>query len=93
MEDIIRHKVIPAIVGKGNINDSERKLFTLPPKLGGLGIDILPQVADQLYQASFIISQPLKDAFRLRSFEDGMRTGEGTRRDEENETTAAEEDG
>ena len=74
VEDIIRHKVIPAIVGKGNINDSERKLFALPPKLGGLGIDILPQLADQLYQASSIISQPLKDAIRLRSFEDGMRT-------------------
>ena len=74
VEDIIRHKVIPAIVGKGNINDSERKLFALPPKLGGLGIDILPQGADQLFKALSIISQPLKDAIRLRSFEDEMRT-------------------
>lgn len=64
IEETIRHKVIPAIIGKSNINDIERKLLALPARLGGLGIDILPEIADQLHVTSRAISQPLKDAIR-----------------------------
>ena len=64
IEETIRHKVIPAIIGKSNINDIERKLFALPARLGGLGFDILPETADQLHVTSRAISQPLKDTIR-----------------------------
>ena len=64
IEETIRHKVIPAIVGKSNINDIERKIFAVPARLGGLGIDNLPETADQLHATSRAISQPLKDAIR-----------------------------
>ena len=64
IEETLRHKDIPVIKGKSNINDIERKLFALPARLGGLGFDSLPQIADQLYATSTTISQPLKDAIR-----------------------------
>ena len=52
-------KIIPAISGKQHINNEERKLFALPPRLGGLGIKILPQSADRLYKNSRAITDPL----------------------------------
>ena len=52
IEDIIRHELIPALCGKGHINDDKRKLFSLPPRLGSLGINILPYCADHLYSNS-----------------------------------------
>ena len=64
IEETLRHKVIPAITGKSNINDIERNLFALPARLEGLGFDILTEIADQLYATSTAISQPLKDAIR-----------------------------
>ena len=36
----------------------------MPAQLGGLGFDILTEIADQLYATSTVISQPLKDAIR-----------------------------
>ena len=72
IEEMIRHKVIPAIVGKSNLNDIERKLFALPAQLGGLGIEILPEIVDQLHATSRAISQPLKDAIRNSGRNDGM---------------------
>ena len=72
IEEKIRHKVIPAIVGKSNINDIERKLFALPAQLGGLGIDILPEIADQLHATSRAINQPLTDPIRNSGRNDGM---------------------
>ena len=72
IEEMIRHKVIPAIVGKSNVNDIERKLFALPAQLGGLRIDILPEIVDQLHATSRAISQPLKDAVRNGGRNDGM---------------------
>ena len=37
LEDAIREKLIPSIIGR-NCSDLERKLFALPCRLGGLGI-------------------------------------------------------
>ena len=59
IEDILRQKLIPAITGKQHINDEERKLLALPPRLGGLGIDILTQSADRLYKNSRAITDLL----------------------------------
>ena len=64
IEDIIRYKIIPTITGKNNINDEERKIFALPARLGGLGIDILPETADHLYKPSSAIAELLKRAIR-----------------------------
>ena len=47
IENVIRHKVIPAITGRQHINDTDRRLFSLPPKLGGLGIIIPTEMTHQ----------------------------------------------
>ena len=75
IEEAIRYKVtsaIPAMVGKSNINDIERKLFALPAQLGGLGLDSLPETADQLRATSRAISQSLKDAIRNGDANEGL---------------------
>ena len=48
IKDILRQELIPAITGRQAISDGER-IFALPTHLGGLGIDILPELADRLH--------------------------------------------
>lgn len=38
VEDVIRHQFIPAITDGHVVNDEERMLMSLPPRLGGLGL-------------------------------------------------------
>ena len=59
LEDILRHKFIPAITGRRSITDVERELFALPCRLGGLGIPNPTIVSDSYYNTSFEISAPL----------------------------------
>lgn len=47
IEDILRHELIPAITGQQAISDAARRMFALPTRLGGLGIHILPELADR----------------------------------------------
>ena len=49
IEDVFRHDLMPALTGRQAITDVVRMMFALPTQLGGLGIEILPEVADQLY--------------------------------------------
>ena len=56
----LRFELIPAICGKANISDDETRLFALPIRLGGLGIDILPDTANRLHQSSRRITEPLQ---------------------------------
>ena len=38
LEETIREKFIPAIIGR-RVSDLERRILTLPIRLGGMGID------------------------------------------------------
>jgi hypothetical protein len=67
IEDVLRHDLIPAITGQRAISDEERELFALPTRLGGLGIEIMPKVADHLFTSSQAITHPLKEAIRLKA--------------------------
>ena len=58
IEDTIRYELLPAILGRKHISNDERRLFALPPRLGGLGIDILPKVAKELHHSSKSITEP-----------------------------------
>ena len=61
VEEVIRRELIPAITGRKYINDEERRLFALPPRLGGMGIDILPKIASRHHRSSSSITKPLRD--------------------------------
>ena len=56
------------------MNDAERRMFALPTQRGGLGIEILPEVADQLYSNSRKVPEPLKNSIRGREEMDESHT-------------------
>lgn len=59
MEDVIRNTFIPSLTGNLACSDTERNLFALPCRLGGLGIPNPVTTAQPAYEASASITQPL----------------------------------
>ena len=59
LEELITCKFIPAITGGIRCSDTERKLLSLPSKLGGLGIPIFEETLNQEYEYSFMLSKDL----------------------------------
>ena len=58
LDDAIEKDLLPAIFG-GKINETEREIFSLSFKYGGLAISELNQKAQQAYQDSEEITKPL----------------------------------
>ena len=80
IEEAIRHQFIPAITGGKQVNDNERKLISLPPRYGGLGIQNPTQTSEIEFQNSLEMTkdlvgtingkytvEPKKSKFQLRS--------------------------
>ena len=59
LDDVIRTEFIPAITGGINCSDTERRLMSLPPRFGGLGIPIFSESAQKEYEFSTILSKGL----------------------------------
>ena len=59
IEDVLRHKIIPAITGEQNISDAERALFALPTRMGGLGIRNPTEIAGQEFLNSTTVTKTL----------------------------------
>ena len=57
--EVITTELIAAITGEINCSNIERKLMSLPPKLGGMGILIFPSIADREYEFSQMLSNDL----------------------------------
>ena len=58
LEDAIRFKLVPALLGKC-VNDIERDIIALPTRLGGLGIHDPTKTADREYKCSREITKQL----------------------------------
>ena len=58
LDDIITNTLIPAIAGF-KVNETDRRLLSLPVKEGGLGIGIVNEDSDEEYQRSKSITAPL----------------------------------
>ncbi len=58
LEDAIRKKLIPKLVGK-EISDTERRILALPYRLGGLAIRNPMETAEREYSASVAITSQL----------------------------------
>ena len=58
LETTILKEFIPAIAGK-SISDLERDLFSLPVRMGGLGLCDPSSIADFEFEASVSITSPL----------------------------------
>ena len=49
IDEIVRHKLIPAIIGGHIINDAERVILSLPTRLRDLGLKIFAEAAENEY--------------------------------------------
>jgi len=58
LEDCIRHKLLPAIVGR-SISDLERKIMSLPVRYGGLGVSNPEETCAREYSSSKNITEEL----------------------------------
>ena len=67
IEDVIHHRVIPAVTGKQNISDAERRLFSLPTTMGGLGIGIPMELAEQEFFNSVTVTKSLVQSIQGES--------------------------
>ena len=76
IDEVVRHKFIPAIIGGHIINDAERVMLSLPTRLGGLGLKIFAETAEDAYKYSTRI------ASNLRAQILGTNNKEGKTRDE-----------
>ena len=61
IDDVILANFIPAITGGKNVSEIERKLLSLPVKLGGLGIPIFSEICETEYWNSLIITENLRN--------------------------------
>ena len=59
LDDVIRTEFIPVITGGINCSDTERRLMSLPPRFGGLGIPIFSESAQKEYEFSIMLSKDL----------------------------------
>ncbi len=66
LEDILRTDLIPHITGRPPPNDTDRKLLALPARLGGLGI-VNPYLHSDLdFNASILVTGPLRLLMKSR---------------------------
>ena len=68
LEDQIREKLVPIFTGRANINDTLRRIFSLPARLGGLSIQNPSLEADNEYQSSLQATLQLKESIIQRVY-------------------------
>ena len=61
LEDAIRLQLLPSLTGHTACNTDERELFSLPCRLGGLGMGDPTKFCDSQFDASLQITAPLKN--------------------------------
>ncbi|XP_066921132.1 uncharacterized protein [Clytia hemisphaerica] len=61
VDEVVRHRLIPALVGGHIINDKERIMLSLPPRLGGLGLKIFEEEAESNFQDSMNATTTLQN--------------------------------
>lgn len=67
LEEVIRHKLLPAITGQKAFSDNLRDLMALPAHLGGLGIINPSHKSTTYYSNSSSITTPLVDLITQQS--------------------------
>ena len=60
LDDILSFEFIPTLTGRPPPNDVNRKLLALPARLGGLGINIPSSNSNAAFNASLMVTTPLR---------------------------------
>ena len=84
LEQTLRMEFIPALTGRPAPTDSEREVFALPPRLGGLGLKNPITRALEEFSASMKVAGPLKSLIMEKTWEIPIETWE-KQRDAKNE--------
>ena len=69
LENIICTIFIPTVTGQPPPSDTNRDMFVLPTRLGGLGLPNPSRQSDLEFSASQTISEPLKESILQQRFE------------------------
>ncbi|NRB82027.1 MAG: hypothetical protein HRU38_25815 [Saccharospirillaceae bacterium] len=73
VDDILTYVFIPTLFGSP-VNETERRILSLPTKLGGLGIPILRELAPIEYNASKSITKPLVEIIKSQNIHEQPKT-------------------
>ena len=65
----ITEKFLPALLGSTAISATERNMYALPTRNGGLGIPVLREIAENEFQTSLQMTAPLATIMALQSIE------------------------
>ena len=76
IDEVVRHKLILAIIGDHIINDAERVMLSLRTRLGSLGLKIIAEVAENKYKDSTRITSNLQDQILGTNNNEGKSKGE-----------------
>lgn len=60
-EEVLRHQFIPAITGGHIVNDRQRSLLSILPRVGGLGLKDVTRTANEEYENSCQVTLHLKN--------------------------------
>ena len=67
LEDSLRLKLLPTLIGQCAVNDHLRSIFSLPARLGGLGFSNPFTESSKQYSDSVFILTPLMDAIMTKN--------------------------
>ena len=65
LDDVITHKLLPALLGTG-VSNTDRQLYSLPIREGGLGMAVLEDIAKWEFESSTSINAPLVATIMLQ---------------------------
>ena len=69
LDQTINDKLLPALLGQPAVSENLRRVFALPARVGGLGIPVLQEVANEEFQTSLRVTAPLVTLMVLQSKE------------------------
>ena len=76
MNEVVQHKLIPAIIGGHIINDTERIMLSLAIRLGGLGLKIFAEIAENEHKDSTRTTSNLQAQILQTNSNEGKTRGE-----------------
>ena len=76
IDEVVRHKLITAVIGGHIINDAERVMLSLPKRLGGLDLKIFAETAENEYKDSTRITSNLQVQILGTNNNEGKTRGE-----------------
>ena len=69
LDRAITEKLIPALLGRQSISETERSMYALPTRNGVLGIPVVGEIAQHEFETSLQVTAPLATIMALQSLE------------------------